>query len=174
MTVRRIWPLWPEGRNAMVGMRTSLETECASTAQEKGRIRHRSGPNGRRSLLGEFSKRHGYNIPLRQKIPEKTFRKMLNQHLGRSLPVMKLSDVVLILDEQRFSDADKQIATTGGKLKAKRSEVKSNFALSGPPFSTSLLTRWLPYAAVYLKTLMYGYVVCPLKDNPENPRFTLN
>ena len=87
---------------------------------------------------------------------------------------MKLSDVVPILDEQKFSDADKHITTTGGKLKATRSKIKSSFALSGPSFLTSLLTRWLPYTVVYLKTLMYGYVVCSLKDNPENPRFALN
>ena len=132
-------------------------------------------PDERRSLLGEFAKRHGYNIPPHRQISEKTFRQLLKQHLSRSLPVMKLSDVVIILDEQKFGESNKQVATVRGKLKVRRSRVKSSFARSPDhAFWRKPITRWFPYNVAYLETLLYGYVVCSLKDNPESPWFALN
>ena len=122
-------------------------------------------PNERRSMLDEFAKRHGYNIPLFHQVSERCFKKLMRQHSARSLPVMKLSTLVVILDEQRFGENhENQITTTGGKLKIKKARVKSQFHMSGPAFLS------------YLKTLLYGYVICSLKDRDTSDTlwFTLN
>ena len=121
-------------------------------------------PNERRSTLDEFAKRHGYNIPLYQQVSERCFKKMMRQHVARSLPVMKLPNVVVILDEQRFSEQENQITTSGGKLKIKKAKGKSSFHMSGPSFLG------------YLKTLLYGYAICSLRDRDTSDtlRFTLN
>ena len=110
-------------------------------------------PNERRSMLDEFAKRHGYNIPLYRQVSERCFKKLMRQHTARSLPVMKLSTLVVILDEQRFGEThENQITTSGGKLEIKKARAKSQFHMSGPSFLS------------YLKTLLYGYVICALKD----------
>ena len=122
-------------------------------------------PNERRSMLDEFAKRHGYNIPLYHQVSERCFKTLLKQHNGRSLPVTKLPNMVVILDEQRFGEAhENQITTSGGKLKIKKARVKSQFRMSRPAF------------LAYLKTLLYGYVLRSLKDKDtcDTLWFTLN
>ena len=94
------------------------------------------GPNIRRALLDEFRKRHGYNIPLHQQVYGGTCRKMTKQHASRSRPVMKLSEVVAILGEQKWGATDKQVTTVGWELKIRRAKINSSFPLSGPCFST--------------------------------------
>ena len=63
-------------------------------------------------------------------------RKIPNRRCVRSLPVMKLSGIVDILDEQKFGEVGKHVATGGVELEAHRARVRSSFALSGPRFST--------------------------------------
>ena len=91
-------------------------------------------PVERRGLLDEFAKRHGYNIPLYQQVSERTFRTLMKQHVSRALPVMKLSQIVVILDEKQFGDNENQITTSGGKLKVTKARVKVNFTCRGQAF----------------------------------------
>ena len=88
---------------------------------------------------------------------------------------MKLSDIVVIPDEQRRGDAGKQVTTVGGELKAERSRARSSFALSlGPAVWHSLITRWLSQNVSYLKTQLYGYFTYSFKDSAKSPRLTPN
>ena len=58
----------------------------------------------------------------------------MRQHIGRPVPVMKLSNLVVILDEQRFGEArENQTATSGGNLKTKKAKERQ-FRISLPVY----------------------------------------
>ena len=164
MLLRRVWLLRPAGH-------ITHWSECVQSSKPKSPKSAEKcdessddeiDPVERRSLLGEFARRRGYNIPLYQQVSERTFGTLMKQHVSRSLPVVKLSNIVVILDENQHGDKDKQVTTSGGKLKVTKHRQKSHFHLPDANF------------LAYLKTLLYGYAICSLKDAGGRPRFTLN
>ena len=66
------------------------------------------------------------------------FRKLDKQHEARMLPVMKLSDAIVILGEAKPTSST--VTTSGGKLKIKKTKINNSFAASGPCFLSYLLT----------------------------------
>ena len=53
---------------------------------------------------------------------------------------MKLSNILVILDEKRYGENENQITTSGGgKLKVKKARFESSFQMSGPCFLTYLI-----------------------------------
>ena len=73
---------------------------------------------------------------------------MLKQHESKIMTVMKLTDIVAVLDEHR--EAGKHVTTTGGKLTVKKAKPQNNALSTGPTFLK------------YLKTLLYAYVLCSM------------
>ena len=91
-------------------------------------------------MLDEFAKRRGYNMPLNRQVSGRCFKKLMRQRSAMSLPVMKLSNLVVILNEQRFGEThENQITTSGGKLKFKKARVKSQFHMSSSAFLAYLM-----------------------------------
>ena len=74
---------------------------------------------------------------------------------------MKLTNVVVILDDQHYAENEKQITAIGGRLKVEKARGGSTFRMAESSF------------LAYSKTLLYGYAICSLKDTID-PWFTLN
>ena len=90
---------------------------------------------------------------------------MRNDHDKRTLTFSPIREVVvtcfnqsvknpLVLD-QRTSDAARQLDTSGKVLKIKKPAVYNNYTAPGPCFIG------------YLKTLLYAYVLCRMKDEAD-------
>ena len=89
-----------------------------------------------------------YCVPIRRQVSARSCRKLLKKHEAHLLPVAKLSEILVILDETKHTD--KQVTTSGGKLRIEKSKANNQFALSGATF------------LAYLETLLYGYVLCAM------------
>ena len=109
--------------------------------------------------MGEFRHRHRFNETLRPggrnvlcTASPPGFRNVLSETAQKSRSAFSPSDEtlgsLLILGEAK--NVDKQVTTSGGKLRIKKSNVRNQFALSGASF--------LPY----LKTPLHGYVLCAM------------
>ena len=93
-------------------------------------------------------------VPIRNQVAERSGRNLLGNHDAHLMPVTKLSDILVILDENR--SVDKQATASGGKLRIKKTKLNNQFALSGPTF------------LAYLETLLYGYVYAQCKTNQRH------
>ena len=110
-------------------------------------------PVDRMALLDEFAKRHGYNIHLYQQVSERTFRTLMKQHVSRALPVMKLSNIVVLLDEKQYGGNENQITTRRGKLKVTKAREKP-LSLVGSKFLDLLITGVITLCGVPEDTLV--------------------
>ena len=123
--------------------------------------------------MGEFRKRYRFNIPPRQQDTERTCKKLLKHRDSRRTKVMKLEDVAVVLGESK--QGAKTVTASGGELEVKKQRIRNIATDSGPCFP------------MYLKTLLYGYVLCsmtqlfnptvknePPTDEPDAQRYNLS
>ena len=89
-----------------------------------------------------------YCVPLRRQVSGRSRRKLLRNNEAHLVPVAKLSEILVILDETKRTD--KQVTTSGGKLRIEKSKAANQFSLPGATF------------LAYLKTLLYGHVLCAM------------
>ena len=159
MSVRRHWPHVLRRRKRPCSDST-VATPFVENSDEGDSSEEECDPDKRRSSIDEFRKRHMFNIPLHHEVPEKTCAKLLKQHGSRLLPVTKLDDFLVILEESKQSTA-KTVTADGWKLRAKSPMGDNQFSLCGPSF------------LAYLKTHLYGYVLCSMTTcfNPTGKTF---
>ena len=86
--------------------------------------------------------------PLHRQVSERARRKLLKNQEAHLLPVTKMSEILVISDENKTTH--KQLATSGGKLRIEKSKMNNQFDLSDATFLS------------YLKTLLYGYALCAM------------
>ena len=61
-----------------------------------------------------------YCVPINRQVSERPLRKLIKNHESHFPPVTKLPEVLLILGEDKH--VDKQVTTSGGKLRVKKVE----------------------------------------------------
>ena len=137
-------------------------------------------PNTRRGVLGEFRKRYRYNIPTYRQISDamcgrvvhrgvNNAGKMRGEHEKRTPTMFPLREVATVLNATVKYDVGsfgssrpggkRQIDTSGETLKLKKA-TPHNYSVSAPCFLS------------YLKCLLYGYVLCSMKDEEDPHRLT--
>ena len=101
-------------------------------------------------------------------------KRMRKEHEKRTISFSPLREVVVILDNKKL-DENRQLDTSGKTLtvvstrwlkprglKIKKISPSNNYASSGACFLG------------YLKTLLYGYVLCSMKDPEDSQLFSLS
>ena len=89
-----------------------------------------------------------------QQISDAMCKRMRKDHVKRTLTYFPLREVVAILG-QKSRETHPLLDTTGEVLKLKKQAILNNFGSTGPLFLSEL------------KTLLYAYVLCSMKDDVD-------